>query len=175
MSEFDEWWRRVRKFFEEFDRMVDEMFREAMRTPFFEEREKGRRKVYGPYIYGFSITVGPDGIPRIREWGNIRPGPIRPIISETVEPFTDVIEEDDVIKVIIDMPGVEKEDIKVEATEKTITVSAERGDRKYYKKVTLPKPIKPETAKAQYKNGVLTITAEKLEKREKGGVSVKVE
>lgn len=172
MSEYDDWWKRVRKFLEDIDKMFDEMFREAMHAPF---EERGKRKQYGPYIYGFSITVGPDGIPRIREWGNIRPGPIRPIISETIEPFTDILEEDDVIKVIVDMPGVEKEDIKIEATERTITISAERGDRKYFKKVNLPKPIKPETARAQYRNGVLTITAEKIEKKKGKGVSIKVE
>jgi len=171
MSEFEEWWRRTRKFFEDIDRMIDEMMREAFRVP----EERGRRKVYGPYFYGFSVTIGPDGVPRIREWGNIRPGPVRPMISETVEPFTDIIEEEDVIKVIIDMPGVEKEDIKVEATERTVTVSAERGERKYYKKVNLPKPIIPETARAQYKNGVLTITMKKAEPERKRGFTIKVE
>jgi len=171
MSEFEEWWRRTRRFFEEIDRMIDEMMREAFRVP----EERGRRKVYGPYFYGFSVTIGPDGIPRIREWGNIRPGPVRPMISETVEPFTDIIEEEDVIKVIIDMPGVEKEDIKVEATERTITVSAERGERKYYKKVSLPKAVVPETARAQYKNGVLTITVKKAEAERKKGFTIKVE
>jgi len=171
MSEFEEWWRRTRKFFEDIDRMIDEMMREAFRVP----EERGRRKVYGPYFYGFSVTIGPDGVPRIKEWGNIRPGPVRPMISETVEPFTDIIEEEDVIKVIIDMPGVEKEDIKVEATERSVTVSAERGERKYYKKVNLPKPIIPETARAQYKNGVLTITMKKAEPERKKGFTIKVE
>lgn len=171
MSEFDEWWRRTRKFFEDIDRMIDEMMREAFRVP----EERGRRKVYGPYFYGFSVTIGPDGVPRIREWGNIRPGPVRPMISETVEPFTDIIEEEDVIKVIIDMPGVEKEDIKVEATERTVTVSAERGERKYHKKVSLPKPVIPETARAQYKNGVLTISLKKAKPERRKGYTIKVE
>ena len=171
MSEFEEWWRRTRKFIEDIDRMFDELMREAFRLP----EERGRRRVYGPYFYGFSVTIGPDGIPRIREWGNIRPGPVRPVISETIEPLTDVIEEDDVIKVIIDMPGVEKEDINVEATERTITVSAEREERRYFKRVTLPKPVLPETARAQYKNGVLTITVKKAEAEREKGFKVKVE
>ncbi len=171
MSEFEEWWRRTRKFIEDIDRMFDELMREAFRLP----EGRGRRRVYGPYFYGFSVTIGPDGIPRIREWGNIRPGPVRPVISETIEPLTDVIEEDDVIKVIIDMPGVEKEDINVEATERTITVSAEREERRYFKRVTLPKPVRPETARAQYKNGVLTITVKKAEAEREKGFKVKVE
>jgi len=173
MSEFDEWWRRTRKFIEEIDKMFDEMFREAFGMA--EGRKEKGRRVFGPYVYGFSMTIGPDGIPRVREWGNIKPGPVRPLVKESVEPFTDILEEDDVIKVIVDMPGVEKEDIKVEATEDMITVSAEREERKYYKDIKLPVKVKPETAKAQYKNGVLTITVEKAEKKSKGGISIKVE
>lgn len=176
MSEFEEWFRRTRKFFEDIDKMFEEIFRESF---LFEEpkRERGvKRRVYGPYFYGFSVTVGPDGVPRIKEWGNIKPGTIRPIVSDTIEPFTDIIEEEDVVKIIMDLPGVEREDINVEATEEELTVSARRGDRKYYKSVKLPAKVKPETAKATYKNGVLTITIEKRERGRKGaGVRIQVE
>ncbi|OYT31665.1 MAG: heat-shock protein Hsp20 [Thermofilum sp. ex4484_79] len=171
LSEFDEWWKRTRRFFEEIDRLIDEMIRESMSLP----PEERRVRRFGPYVYGFSMTIGPDGIPRIREWGNIKPGVIRPHITEELEPFTDVIDEKDKFKIVIDMPGVEKEDINVEATEDVIEVSARRGDRKYYKRVVLPEKIRPETAKAQYKNGVLTITVEKLEKKGGRGFTVKVE
>jgi len=168
-EEFDLWFRRMRKFFEEFDRMIEDMLREAWEA---ERRPPSRRG----YYYGFSITIGPDGIPRVKEWGNIRPGVIRPKVMEAVEPFTDVIEEPDKIKIIVDMPGVEKEDIKVRATEDKVVISAEHGDRKYYKEVILPNKVKPETAKAQYKNGVLTITLERLEKKPKEeGFEVKIE
>ncbi|MEM0345211.1 MAG: archaeal heat shock protein Hsp20 [Thermofilaceae archaeon] len=169
MSEFDEWLRRTRRLFEEMDRLIDEMMKES-----FETFKSGRR-VIGPYYYGFSVTIGPDGVPRVREWGNIRPG-IRPRIAEAIEPFTDVIEEEDTVRVIVDIPGVEKEDISVEATETEIRISAERGERKYFKSVKLPTKIRPETAKASYKNGVLTITVEKVEKGKKpSGVKVKIE
>ena len=166
MAEFDEWWRRTRRFFEEIDRMFDELFREA----FAEAGRPGRgeRRVYGPYYYGFSVTVGPDGVPRVREWGNIKPGYIGgPRITEAIEPFTDVIEEEDKVRIVVDIPGVEKEDINVEATETEVEISAARGDRKYHKVVRLPTKVKPETAKAQYKNGVLTITIEKVEKEKR--------
>lgn len=167
MYEFDEWLRRTRRWFEEIDRMFDELVRESLRGI-----EGGRRS----YYYGFSITVGPDGVPRIREWGNIKPGPgVRPRISEAIEPFVDVIEEEDKIKIIADVPGVEKEDINVEATETEVKISAERGERKYFKVVELPAKVRPETAKANYKNGVLTIVIEKEEKKKPSGVRIKVE
>ncbi|MCC6064430.1 MAG: Hsp20/alpha crystallin family protein [Thermofilum sp.] len=172
MYEFDEWLRRTRRLFEEFDKLFEELMKES-----FEPLESGKRRVIGPFYYGFSVTIGPDGVPRIREWGNIRPGlGARPRISEAVEPFVDVIEEEDVVKVIADVPGVEKEDINVEATETEVKIYAERGERKYFKIVKLPTRVRPETAKASYRNGVLTITIEKVEKEKKpSGVKVKIE
>ncbi|RLE66608.1 MAG: Hsp20/alpha crystallin family protein [Thermoprotei archaeon] len=175
MSEFEEWWRRTRKLIDEIDKVFDEMMKEMFRE---EGREGISRRIerYGPYFYGFSVTIGPDGVPHVREWGNIKPGVIKPRISESIEPFTDVIEEKDVIKVIMDIPGVEKDKINVEMTEDTIEVSASNGDRKYHKTIQLKKKIKPETAKAKYKNGVLTITVEKAEKdKETKGFSIRVE
>lgn len=169
MSEFDEWLRRTRRLFEEMDKLIDELMRESFGAI------RGGGRIVGPYYYGFSVTIGPDGVPRVKEWGNIRPG-IRPQIADSIEPFTDVIEEEDIIRVIADVPGVEKEDINVEATETEVRISAERGERRYRKVVKLPSRVRPETAKASYKNGVLTITIEKVEKGKKpSGVKVKID
>lgn len=171
MSEFEEWWRRTKRLFDEIDKLFDELVRES-----FGMGGGRRRRTFGPYYYGFSVTIGPDGVPRIREWGNIKPGVVRPRISEAVEPFTDVVEEEEVVRIVADLPGVEKEDINVEAAETEVRISAERGDRKYFKVVKLPARVRPQTAKAQYKNGVLTITIEKAEREKKpSGFRVKVE
>lgn len=162
--------RRTRKLFEEIDKLFDEMFHERI-----EDIRRGRREVIGPFHYGFSVTIGPDGLPRVREWGNIRPG-IRPRISEAIEPFTDVIEEESIVRIVVDVPGVEREDIKVETTETEVRISAERGERKYFKAVKLPARVRPGSAKATYKNGVLTITIEKVERGgREGGVRVEIE
>ena len=76
----------------------------------------------------------------------------------------------------MDLPGVEKEDINIEATEEEVRVSAERGDRKYYKTVRLPDSVKPDTAKATYKNGVLTIILKKVRKgKDDKGIKIKIE
>ncbi|AKG39044.1 MAG: archaeal heat shock protein Hsp20 [Infirmifilum sp.] len=169
MEDFDQWFRRVRKLMEEFDKMFEEMVRE----PFI--GEGGRTRVIGPYYYGFSVEIGPDGVPKVREWGNIRPGPVRPVVKESIEPFTDIFDEGDHYRVIMDLPGVEKEEINIEATENSLVVST-TGERKYYKEVAFKEPIKPDTAKAQYKNGVLTVTVEKKEKKAKErGVKIKIE
>ncbi len=173
-EDFDKMWKRLRKFFEEMER---EMFEDFERM--FKEFEK--RPFMGPgkpryYYYGFEISIGPDGKPRVREFGNIRPREgTKPIIQEEVEPLTDVIEEEDKIKVVMDLPGVNKEDIRIRVSEdgKKVIVSA-TDDRKYYKEIDLPAIVDPSKSKATYRNGVLTIELEKKEKK-KGGFEIKIE
>ncbi len=178
IEDFERWMRRIMKFFEEMER---EMLEE------FERLEKEPRRFFAVgkpryYFYGFEITIGPDGKPRIREFGNIRPRIVaegeKPVIEvqEDIEPLTDVIEEDDKIRVIVDLPGVNKEDIKVTVTEdgRKLIISARGEDRKYYKEIDLPAPVDPEKAKATYRNGVLTVELEKKENKRRG-VDIKVE
>ncbi|MCS7108769.1 MAG: Hsp20/alpha crystallin family protein [Sulfolobales archaeon] len=152
----------------EFEREFEDMFRA------FDIGESGERP-FKPYVYGFRITVGPDGKPKVEEFGNVKRIGSKPKIAEEIEPLVDVIEEEDIIKVVAEMPGVEKEKVKVKATEDTLTIQGTNTNRKYYKELKLPANVKPETAKATYRNGVLEVTLEKAEKRSKSGVEVKIE
>jgi HSP20 family protein len=47
--------------------------------------------------------------------------------------------------------------------------------RRYYKEVKLPARVKPDTAKASYKNGVLEVKLEKVEKGKERGARIVVE
>ncbi len=171
---FDEWFKRMRKFMEEFDKMIDEMFRTSIRE-WTEEELRGERPRFKHYVYGFSVTIGPDGRPIIREFGNIRPTYRGPLIREVMEPFVDVVEEPDVIRVVAELPGVEKKDIDLHATETTLTIET-KGKRRYYKVVKLPCKVKPQTAKAKYRNGILEVVLEKAEKEaRKKGFRVRIE
>jgi len=166
MSIFDEInriFRRWSKFFEEFEKEIEREMQEIASM-----RIRPRRP--GAYYYGFEITIGPDGKPIVREFGNIRPTAEKPVIREEIEPLTDVVEEDDKIKVILEMPGLEKEDIKAYVSEDGTKLIVEgRGrDRKYYKEVELPAKVNTSGAKANYRNGVLTVELEKVEKGRKG-------
>ena len=38
----------------------------------YETKEGDKVKEYGPFVYGYSLTVGPDGRPKVREFGNFR-------------------------------------------------------------------------------------------------------
>jgi len=94
------------------------------------------RREWGPFVYGYSITIGPDGKPIIREFGNVRPSITggRFSLKEEREPLVDVITTDNEVKVIVELPGVNKEDIKLTATEKSLNINAQSPDRKYSKR-----------------------------------------
>jgi len=172
-DEFEEFpfWRRRRRFlfdeiFREIERWFEEAFREFEREYEFREPFKEGKKTFrtfGPFVYGYSITIGPDGKPIIREFGNIRPSRrlTKPIeISEEREPLVDVINEEDKIRVVAEVPGVSKEDINLEVVDNKLIIST-KGPRKYYKEVELTHEVEPDTSKASYSNGILEVTLTK--------------
>jgi len=181
-DEFFEWFRRRRVSpffwpFEDIDKLIEEMdklFEEDLKrmgemTPRDLVREKKKpdgtiERELGPFIYGYSITVGPDGIPRISEFGNVkrRPG-IRGFeeIKGVREPLVDVASTDGEVRVIVELPGVEKEDIKLKSSEDCLIVSVDTPERKYHKEIELPEPVDPHTAKSSYKNGILEVVLKK--------------
>jgi HSP20 family protein len=173
-SFFDEIFKEIEKWFEEafkeFERGYE--FREPS-----EERKEGKRIFrYGPFVYGYSITIGPDGKPIIREFGNIKPSRrvTKPIeISEEREPLVDVIDEQDKIRVVAEVPGVSKEDINLEVVNSKLIIST-KGPRKYYKEVVLTHEVEPDTSKATYSNGILEVTLTKKGKA-KESKKIKVE
>lgn len=105
------------------------------------------------------------------------------------EPFTDIVETDKEVIVTAEIPGVEKSDIKINATEDRIEISAEtkreakeekkgylrkeRSYERFYRASSLPAAVDASKAKASYKNGVLEVTLPKTEATKK--TSVKVE
>ena len=170
----ERWWKHRKKrrrdpwfsdIFDEFDRiehMMDEMMRQAFQPPTSKRRNKR-----GPYVYGFSMTTGPDGKPIIKEFGNLRPkrrhskAQIREIKEER-EPLVDVLEEDKEITIVAQLPGAKKEDIDVNVTETQATISVDTQEHSYHKKLQLPAIVDPESAKTSYKNGVLQIKLQKM-------------
>ena len=139
--------------FKEMDEMMKREFKQLSgRAPRNLIRERtlpdGRKvKSLGPFVYGYSVTIGPDGKPQIREFGNVKPGARfgrpRIDIKEKREPLADVITIDGEVKVVAELPGVEKKDIKLHGTENSLTISVDTPQHKYYKEVKLPAKIDP--------------------------------
>lgn len=150
-------------FFREFED-IDRIFEDVMR----EFEEISRKGGAQSFIYGFSVTMGPDGKPIVREFGNVKPSSRGPIVREEMEPLVDVFEEKDVIKVCAEIPGVNKEDIKVRLSDDNkLIISVDSPKKRYYKEVDLPAKVSSDGAKATYRNGVLEVVLEKVEKRGK--------
>lgn len=164
-----------------FDRMLEDinaMFRDFARWPDFPKRipsfmredqtkaDEKRLEKRGPFVYGFKYTLGPDGQPRFEEFGNVRPGPRGAIAHDSRELFVDIMEGPDELKIIADLPGVRKKDIHLNTTDRTMLITAGHGEYKYQKKLTLPREVLPETAKARYNNGVLEVTLKVRHPRE---------
>jgi len=167
----ERWWRRRKKspwfdIYDEFDRL-EEMMDEMMRRAF--ETSSKEAKFHRPYVYGFSMSVGPDGKPVIREFGNVQSSHKGPRIREEREPLVDVMEEDKEVVILAELPGVEKENINLHAAEDHLTISVDTAERKYHKELTLPAMVDPKSAQASYKNGVLEVRLKKsAEKAVKG-------
>lgn len=78
--------------------------------------------------------------------------------EERRDPLTDVFDEKENVKLYIELPGVEKDDIQLDITERFAEVKA----KNFSKTVQLPAAgIDVEKVKASYKNGVLEVTIPK--------------
>ncbi len=178
MRHFEPWFYEIEKAFEEMEKMFEESMKEFEKMPKELVRETRLpdgtiRKEWGPFVYGYSITIGPDKKPIIREFGNVKPSLGRFALTGEREPLVDIIEEDDMIKVIAELPGVEKENIRVNATERSVSIRCETADRKYKRDIDLPTEVNVASAKSTYKNGILEITFKKKERAL--GTDIKIE
>ena len=181
-GQFDEMRREMERMFEEqFKDIQTRAPKELIRE--YETPEGGKVKEMGPCVYGYTMTVGPDGKPRVREFGNVR-SPLagfglgasnRPLISSEREPLADITTTDKEVKAIVEMPGVNKENIKISVHDNSVEVKSNDPQRKYHEIIDLPPETDTETAKSTYKNGVLEIIFTKKNESKPKGKDIKVE
>jgi len=160
----------------EFQKMFSEIFKQLKKNLPKELRGLSPEDITrefmkkGPIMYGFNIGFGPDGKPIMDSFGNLEKEPIsgKRKVRETREPLVEVNEDQDQIIVIAEMPGVSKEDIELNATNRSLTISTEKivFGRSYFKEIDLPAAVNSDYAKARYTNGILEVKLKKL--KEKG-------
>ena len=136
----------------------------------------GVKKERGPIVYGYSVTIGPDGKPVVREFGNVRTGEGKPwkAVQDKREPLVDMVNSGKEVRVIAEMPGVRKEDIDVTVNEKSMVILVDSADRGYYKELDLPGIVDPKGARSTYNNGILEVTIP-LKSTGQGGVKLRVD
>jgi HSP20 family protein len=156
--------------FREMERMMDEEmknFTEKVPKEYVKERklpDGSTVKELGPFVYGYSMKIGPDGKPEIQEFGNLKKGlKGPPQVKEEREPLVDIVDTNGEVRVVVELPGVEKSDIKLHGTEDSLEISVDTPQNKYYKEVELPVKVKVKEATSSYKNGVLEVVLPKAE------------
>jgi HSP20 family protein len=96
--------------------------------------------------------------------------------SERFSPNVDVFERDGKLVIRADVPGLTRDDVKVEMTEDAVIIEGERkyeheqreegvyrterGYGQFRREIPLPEGAKTDTATANFKNGVLEVTME---------------
>ena len=156
--------------FREMEKMMDDElkdFTEKVPKEYVKERklpDGSTVKELGPFVYGYSMKIGPDGKPEIQEFGNLKKGQKGlPQVKEEREPLVDIVDTNTEIRVVVELPGVEKSDINLHGTEKSLTISVDKPESKYYKDVELPAKVKIKEATSSYKNGVLEVVLPKAD------------
>ena len=112
----------------------------------------------------------------------------KPLWGEEWMPKADVIERDDEIVVRAELPGVDKDDLKLTVTENTVTLNGETKKEEkeekgnYFRSETsrgtfmrtfsLPSEVDGTKAKAEFKNGVLELTLPKVAKSKRHTVKI---
>ena len=161
----------IDKEFAEAENMLNRMFRTV--------REMEPSAVANfPYYYGYQITVGPDGKPKVREFGNVRPA-ARGLVEQSGirEPMVDtaINEKENALIITAEMPGVTKQDIKVNVADGFVSIHAEQGEKKYHTDIPVKVQLDDSSAKATYSNGILELKIKLKQAPKLKGKEVKVE
>ena len=186
--DFSDMFRGFEEMRREMERQFEEQFKNFQSTVpkdlvrEYDTPEGGKVREVGPIVYGYSMTIGPDGKPRVREFGNVR-SPLRggggsftrPLISSEREPLADVTTSNTEVKVILEMPGVSKDKIKINAYDNSVEIKSDDPQRKYHEVIDLPPEADIETAKSNYKNGILEITFTKKKQTKPKGKQINIE
>ncbi len=114
-----------------------------------------------------------------------------PASLDISSPSVDIYEDKDNVYVEADLPGFEQKDINLSLKGDTLTISAEKEEKKeekkkgylrcerfqgkFYRELELPRKVDASGIKAVYKNGVLKITLPKKEEEKKKEIKIDIE
>src|SRR5215213_3788834 len=168
-----------RKLFDDIDREFATA-EKMLNKIFITAREGDTQQLKGnfPYYYGYQISVGSDGRPRIKEFRNVRPAMSGLVEkSEIRDPLVDTNfnEKENTYIVTAEMPGVSKEDIKVSVSQQTVTIKADRGGKKYLAEIPLDVELYDASTKATYTNGIVEIKIKAKDQPKLNSKEIKVE
>ena len=146
--------------------------------------------------YGYSARIGSDGKPNVQTWSNIshperfgftpkfgnffEPNQKKYLESNKskeieYDPYIEFIHDKEagVHKIIVDLPGIDKKDIKLKKKDNLLVLKATSEQRSYYKEIILDEPV--ESIKTSFKNGILEINLTPKKKREPENTDIPIE
>ena len=172
---FDQMRKEMEREFEDFETKTPKDLIKEYDTP-----EGGKVREMGPFVYGYSMTIGPDGKPRVKEFGNVKSPSNRGFmkshrISSEREPLSDVSITDKEVKVVIEMPGVPKDKVKLCAYQDKLEITSQDPERKYHQIIEIPPQADIETIRSSYNNGILEIVFKKKDDKGSKGKAIKIE
>jgi HSP20 family protein len=122
---------------------------------------------FSSFVYGYSMTVELDDKPRVSNRSSKKRKGISvdngPQITSEREPLAEINVYDKEVKVVLEMPGLSKEHIKIQAYKNSVEVSSDHPQRKY-QVIDIPRVADINTIRSTYKNGILEIVFKKKEK-----------
>lgn len=145
------------RYFEDFEKSIEDAVRSSINT--------GQKAFSHPVVAGMAMGLGPEGKPTIHFFGDNLVGPDgfrAPIYEQVLD------EKAGQLRLLVELPGVEKEDVQISALEDKVSLQAEKGDRKYRVEIPLQHEIDPDSGAASYKNGLLEVTFQIRDKTNKG-------
>ncbi|MDI6767261.1 MAG: Hsp20/alpha crystallin family protein [Bacteroidota bacterium] len=111
-------------------------------------------------------------------------------VAKTLLPAVDIVERENDFNIRVELPGVDKKDVKITVQNDVLTIKGEKKqeDEKksdnYYqvercygtfqRSFTLPTSVASDKIDASYNNGVLTVSIPKLEEAKPKEIEVKV-
>ncbi len=123
-------------------------------------------------VFGFPLVL--DRLLNDRFWNDEF---LAPVAKAAFAPAVDIVDAEQAVTLRLDVPGVNKEDIKVAVDGGVLTISGERRNEvneekagwtryertfgKFSRSFRLPETVDAEAVKAVYKDGVLTLEVPK--------------
>ena len=119
-------------------------------------------------VFGFTIKSGiGDKGPRVEPFGNIRKDEEGKLVAvrEIREPMADLFDEPGRLLIVVEVPGTEEANVKVELDDDILLITTENGHPNYRKEMLLPASFSADKLSFHCRNGILEIALNKKGKK----------
>ena len=124
---------------------------DAMMARMFAEMSRGTVTGMPPHAMGYRIIIQGSGMPQNSPDGSAIP------TRNPGEPVPEVHQIGDEVKVIVELPGVTDESLRLDVQGDRLIIDAGDADRHYHTSALLP-PVNAAPYRKSLKNGVLEVT-----------------